>query len=154
MVKEYQQTAKIGLREIAAIAGVSISTASRVLNGNSRVDSALQKTVLDAAARLDVDLSRRDKAKALVFLVGNRGMSDAFHSRILLGAEASCVANGWDILFLSFNYSSKTPWKELHLPKLVHRHDLVRGVILTGTNFVIALSKRHYIRSSREQHLR
>ena len=136
MVKEYQQTAKIGLREIAAIAGVSISTASRVLNGNSRVDSALQKTVLDAAARLEVDLSRRDKAKALVFLVGNRGMSDAFHSRILLGAEASCVANGWDILFLSFNYSSKTPWKELHLPKLVHRHDLVRGVILTGTNFV------------------
>jgi DNA-binding LacI/PurR family transcriptional regulator len=129
------QKDKIGLREIAAAAGVSISTASRVLNGSSSVDPALKKTVLDAVTKLDIDLLQRDKAKALVFLVSNRGMTDAFHSRILLGAEASCVANGWDILFLSYNYAPGTPWKELHLPKVVQRHDVVRGVILTGNNY-------------------
>src|ERR1700677_2443006 len=59
------QKDKIGLREIAAAAGVSISTASRVLNGSSSVDPALKKTVLDAVTKLDIDLLQRDKAKAL-----------------------------------------------------------------------------------------
>ena len=44
-------------------------------------------------------------------------MLHAFHSRILLGAEAYCAANGWDMVFLSFNYSANVPWKELHLPR-------------------------------------
>lgn len=135
MSKNNLRTSKTGLREIASAAGVSISTASRVLSGNSKVDPALQKSVLDVVAKLNIDLSQRDKAKSLAFLVGNRGMNDAFHSRILLGAEASCVAHGWDILFLCFNYSANTPWKELALPKVVQRHDMVRGVLLTGTNF-------------------
>ena len=135
MSKDNHRISKIGLREIASAAGVSISTASRVLNGSSRVDSSLQKAVLDVVAKLDIDLSQRDKAKSLAFLVGNRGMNDAFHSRILLGAEASCVAHGWDILFLSFNYSPNTPWNELPLPRVVQRHDMVRGLLLTGTNF-------------------
>ena len=135
MGKNNSRVSKIGLREIAKAAGVSISTASRVLNGSSKVAPSLQKAVLDVVAKLDIDLSQRDKAKSLAFLVGNRGMNDAFHSRILLGAEASCVAHGWDILFLCFNYSPTTPWKELPLPKVVQRHDVVRGVLLTGTNF-------------------
>ncbi len=126
---------KTGLRDIASAAGVSVSTASRVLNGNSRVDPALRQKVLDAVEKLDIDISLRDKTKTLLFIVSNRGMYDAFHSRVLLGAEESCVSHGWNILFMSFNYSPSTPWKELHLPKLVQRHDLVRGVLLTGANF-------------------
>jgi DNA-binding LacI/PurR family transcriptional regulator len=135
MSKDKLEVSKIGLREIASAAGVSVSTASRVLNGNSRVDSALRQKVLDAVEKLDIDISLRDKAKTLVFIVSNRGMYDAFHSRVLLGAEESCVAHGWNILFMSFNYSPNTPWRELHLPKVVQRHDVVRGVILTGANF-------------------
>jgi DNA-binding LacI/PurR family transcriptional regulator len=133
--RDKSKVGKVGLREIASSAGVSISTVSRILNGNIRVDPDLRQVVLSAVTKLGIDLSQRDKTKAFVFLLSNRGMSDAFHSRILLGAEAACVAHGWDILFLSYNYSPKTPWRELHLPKLVQRHDIVRGVILTGTNF-------------------
>ncbi len=128
------QKGKTGLREIASAAHVSITTVSRVLNGNSRVDPAIQKTVLDAAKKLDIDISQRNKAKALAFLLSNRAMHDAFHSRILNGAEAYCAAHGWDIVFLSFNYSPSIPWKDLHLPKVVQRRDVVRGVILAGTN--------------------
>lgn len=51
-----------------------------------------------------------------------------------MGAEAFCAAHGWDILFLSFNYSPNVSWKELHLPKVVQRRDVVRAVILAGTN--------------------
>src|ERR1700727_132424 len=125
---------KIGLREIATEADVSVATVSRVLNGNNRVDPAIREVVLDAAAKLDVDLSQRNKTKAMAFLLSNRAMLHAFHSRILLGAEAYCTANGWDMVFLSFNYSPQVPWKELHLPKVVQRHDVVRAVVLAGTN--------------------
>src|SRR6185437_15372259 len=125
---------KIGLREIAAAAQVSVATVSRVLNGNNRVDLAIQKAVLDAAEKLEVDLSQQDKTKALAFLLSNRAPLHAFHSRVLMGAEPFCTARGWDILFLSFNYSSQVRWKELHLPRVVQRRDVVRAVILAGTN--------------------
>lgn len=128
------QRVKIGLREIAESAGVSVATVSRVFNGNSRVDPAIQRRVLDTAASFDIDLSQRNKTKALAFLLCNRTMLHAFHSRILIGAEEACAAHGWDMVFLSFNYPPHVSWKELHLPKVVQRHDVVRAVILAGTN--------------------
>jgi hypothetical protein len=38
------------------------------------------------------------------------------------------------MVFLSFNYSPQAHWKELHLPKVVQRQDVVCAVILAGTN--------------------
>ena len=125
---------RIGLREIANLAQVSVATVSRVLNGNTRVDPALQKTVLDAAAKLDIDVSSRNKTKALAFLLSNRAMLHAFHSRVLIGAEAHCTALGWDMVFLSYNYSPNVSDRELHPPQILQRHDAVRAVILAGTN--------------------
>jgi DNA-binding LacI/PurR family transcriptional regulator len=133
MKKKGAQKKKLGLREIAAAANVSIATVSRVLNANSRVDPALQKTVLDAVAKLDIDPSQRNKTKALAFLLSNRAVLHPFHYRILSGAETYCTGHGWDLIFLSFNYLPNVPWKELHLPAVVQRHDVVRGVILSGT---------------------
>lgn len=109
-------------------------TVSRVLNGNTRVDPALQKTVLEAAAKLDIDVSSRNKTKALAFLLSNRAMLHAFHSRVLIGAEAHCTALGWDMVFLSYNYSPNISDRELHPPQILQRHDAVRAVILAGTN--------------------
>jgi DNA-binding LacI/PurR family transcriptional regulator len=125
---------RIGLREIANLAQVSVATVSRVLNGNTRVDPALQKSVLDAAAKLDIDVSSRNKTKALAFLLSNRAMLHAFHSRVLIGAEAHCTALGWDMVFLSYNYSANVSHRELHPPQILQRHDAVRAVILAGTN--------------------
>jgi len=125
---------RIGLREIANLAQVSVATVSRVLNGNTRVDPALQKTVLEAAAKLDIDVSSRNKTKALAFLLSNRVMLHAFHSRVLIGAEAHCTALGWDMVFLSYNYSPNISDRELHPPQILQRHDAVRAVILAGTN--------------------
>ena len=79
--------AKVGLREIAQAADVSIATVSRVLNGNNRVDPAIQQVVLQAAAKLNVDPSSRNKTKALAFVLSNRAMLHAFHSRVLQGAK-------------------------------------------------------------------
>src|SRR6202789_727500 len=119
MKKPASQSSKVGLREIAAAAKVSIATVSRVLDGNNRVDPAIQKAVFDAAAKFDLDLLQRNKAKALAFLLSNRVMLHPFHSRVLSGAEAYCAAHGWDMVFLSFHYSPSAPSEELHLPKVV-----------------------------------
>lgn len=135
---------KLGLREIASAAQVSVATVSRVLNGNSHVDPDMQKTVLDAAAKLGFDLSQRNKNKALAFLLSNRTMMHSFHSKILLGAEAYCAARGWNMVFLSFNYSPQIPWKELHLPNVVQYRDVVRAVILAGTNYGNLLELLHH----------
>lgn len=134
MKKKSSPKAKIGLREIAAAARVSVATVSRVLNGNSRVDPAIQKVVLDAATELGIDLSQRNKVKVIAFLLSNRVMLHPFHSRVLSGAEEYCAAHGWDIVFLSFNYSPNVPWNELNLPRVVQRRDVIRAVILAGTN--------------------
>jgi DNA-binding LacI/PurR family transcriptional regulator len=125
---------KLGLREIASAAQVSISTVSRVLNGNNSVDPVIRKNVLEAAAELDIDFSQRNKTKALAFLLSNRPMQHAFHSAVLLGAEASCALRHWELIFQSSNYPPQVPGRELHLPNVVQRHDIVRGVILAGTN--------------------
>ena len=134
MKKAGSRKDKVGLREIAKLAKVSVATVSRVLNGNTRVESELQKSVLDAAAQLNFDVSSRNKTKALAFLLGNRAMLHAFHSRVLIGAEAYCTALGWDMVFLSYNYSPTVSHRELHPPQILQRHDAVRAVILAGSN--------------------
>jgi DNA-binding LacI/PurR family transcriptional regulator len=134
MKKNSSKKDKIGLREIARRAKVSVATVSRVLNGNTRVEPSLQKSVLDAAAQLNFDVSGRNKTKALAFLLGNRAMLHAFHSRVLIGAEAYCAALGWDMVFLSYNYSPAVSHRELHPPQILQRHDAVRAMILAGSN--------------------
>lgn len=134
MKKATPKKEKVGLREIASAAGVSVATASRVLSGNNRVAPEIQKAVWEEAKKLGIDPSQRNKTKSLAFLLCNRAMLHAFHSRILSGAEAHCAAHGWEMVFLSFKYSPQVPWTELHLPKVVQRHDLIRAVILAGTN--------------------
>ncbi|WP_263357048.1 LacI family DNA-binding transcriptional regulator [Acidicapsa ligni] len=134
MTDKDSRKSKLGLKEIASTAQVSIATVSRVLNGSNRVDPAIRKSVLAAAAELDIDLTERNKTKALAFLLSNRPTQHVFHSNILLGAEAYCGSSGWELVFQSSHYPNQIPGKELHLPKVVQRRDIVRGVILAGTN--------------------
>jgi DNA-binding LacI/PurR family transcriptional regulator len=134
MKKKYAKKGKVGLREIASGANVSVATASRVMSGNSRVAPEIKKAVLEQAKKLGIDPSQKNQTKTLAFVLSNRSMLHAFHSRILSGAEAHCAAHGWDMVLLSYNYSPHTPSAELRLPKVVQRHDVIRAVILAGTN--------------------
>jgi DNA-binding LacI/PurR family transcriptional regulator len=134
MNKSPSHGSKVGLKHIAAEAKVSIATVSRVLNGNNRVDPAIQMAVLDAAAKFDLDLLQHSKAKALAFLLSNRVMLHPFHSRILSGAEGYCAAHGWDTVFLTFNYPLNAHWDRIHLPKILERRDVIRAVIVAGAS--------------------
>jgi DNA-binding LacI/PurR family transcriptional regulator len=134
MIDKASKKSKLGLREIASAANVSIATVSRVLNGNNRVDPAMRKSVLAAAADLDIDFSQRNKTKALAFLLSNRAKQHAFHSSVLLGAEAYCASRGWELIVQSSSYPPQIAGSEIHPPNVIQRRDIIRGAILAGTN--------------------
>jgi DNA-binding LacI/PurR family transcriptional regulator len=123
------------IKDVAKLAGVSIATVSRVATGSSRVSRAVAQRVLKAAADLGVDLSRRSKGRVIAFMLSNRGMLHPFHSHILVEAEAHCSGNDWSTLFLTLTYSPTARWRDLHIPRILERRDLVSGFIIAGTNF-------------------
>jgi LacI family transcriptional regulator, galactose operon repressor len=133
-----------GFKEVASAAGVSLATVYRVAAGRTTVDPDIRKRVKEEALRLEVELSKRTKPKSMVFLLCNRERLHSFHSRILVGAHDYCATQGWDLLFATFNYPTQANWKELHLPRVLCRSSIARGVILAGTNsqsFLTALAE-------------
>lgn len=125
---------KISFKDVGRAAGVSVSTAYRVARDSPSVDPKLRKLVKEAAAKLGFALQPASRVKALAFVLSNRSMLHPFHSHILVGAEAHCRARGWDVVFLTFRYDLQAPRKKLLLPGILERGDLVRAVILAGTN--------------------
>jgi DNA-binding LacI/PurR family transcriptional regulator len=94
------------LAHVAALAGVSPATASRVLTGSARVSPAARQQVRDAvdrlgyvrqrAARAD---DRRPRSVAAVVCEPNaRLFADPFYSRVLAGATAALEAREVPIL--------------------------------------------------------
>jgi DNA-binding LacI/PurR family transcriptional regulator len=123
------------IKDVARLAGVSVATVSRVATGKSRVSQAVARRVLKASADLGVDLNRRGKSRVIAFILSNRSMLHPFHSHILVEAEAHCSGNDWRVLFLTLSYSPMAASRDLHIPRLLERRDLVSGFILAGTNY-------------------
>jgi DNA-binding LacI/PurR family transcriptional regulator len=122
------------MRDVAEAAHVSLTAVSRVANGTGAVSLEVQERVEKTAQKLGIDLIGNNRPKIVAFVLSNRDMLHPFHSRVLLGAQNHCAAHGWDMLFLSFDYSSRVPWNKLHLPLILQRRDIVRAAILAGTN--------------------
>ncbi len=124
---------KITLVEIAKLAGVSVATASRVARGQSGVRLELRQRVLDAASRLRVNLGDRNGSRIVAFLLCNREVLHPFHSSVLVGSEAFCATQDYGLLFLPLQYAPSAPWRSLHIPAILGRRDIIRGVIAAGT---------------------
>jgi len=125
---------KVTLQDVARAAHVSVATVSRVVTGGARVNPEVAERVKMAGRKLGIELRRRDKTKVMGFLLSNREMLHPFHSRLLSGAEAYCAAHDYNLLFHSFRYGAKVPRKELHVPAILKRRDLVSGFIVAGAN--------------------
>lgn len=125
---------KPNFKDVAKAAGVSFATVSRVATNSARVGPEILQRVRDAASSLGVDLERKSKAKVIGFILGNRKLLHPFHSLLLAGAEAYCTDSDYNTLFLPIQYGSKVPWRELQMPRILLRQDLVHGFILVGSN--------------------
>lgn len=127
---------KATYQSVAKLAKVSPATVSRVARGNATVAPALREKILKAAQQVGIDLSEKlnERSRTIAFMLANRDILNSFHARILVGAEAYCASQNWELLFLSFRYAPNTPARELHLPEILSRPSTVRAVILGGTN--------------------
>lgn len=127
-------TKKKTFQQVADLARVSLATISRVANGSARVSPEIQQRVKEAAQKVGVDLHRQGRANVIAFLLCNRDLLHPFHSRVLVGAEAYCAAHSYHMLFMSFRYPPNVPWREIYVPPILQRRDVVRAVIVAGVN--------------------
>lgn len=100
--EENGQGTPVTLSSVAARAGVSIATASRVLNGSPRVRPKTRDLVLAAARELDYHLDSRARGLALQrtmtigFVLSNLG--DPFFAELFRGAEDAAAVAGYELL--------------------------------------------------------
>lgn len=127
-----RQAAKRTFMQVACVAQVSPATVSRVMAGAAGVSKDVADRVRQAAQALGVDIEKK-RTKIIAFSLSNRDVLHAFQARILCGAEAYCAQQGWEMLYLTFRYPLEAACS-IHIPQILTRRDIVRGVILGGTN--------------------
>lgn len=92
---------RVTVREIAAAAGVSVGTVSRALNNQPGMSEELRQAILATADRLGYDRAKlragpqpaTAPAQRMLFILNrfhDGGLSNAFYSRVLQGAEECC----------------------------------------------------------------
>lgn len=122
---------RIHQREIAARAGVSISTVSRVLNNVGGISEALHERVRVAASELGYQHSEAKPVSRLqnVSLLTSLPLAtsiDPFHADLLGGVEAACSREGIHLSYATFGNGSSSA--EMLLERL--RQNPVDGVLL------------------------
>lgn len=94
------------LRQVAALSGVSLKTASRVLNGEPYVSEATARKVLDAAAQLGFrrnaiarELRAGARSSSVGLIIGD--VANPFYARIARGAERTLRPAGLQLITAS-----------------------------------------------------
>jgi LacI family transcriptional regulator len=131
-------TDKLTIRQIAKLAGVSRSTASRVLNDHPNVSPEMRervkKVIAETGYRPDPiarSLSnRRSKIIGLVIpLPISSLLEDPFFPRLMQGISQGCNAHGYTLALFLFH--SEEEERELH--HRISGNRLLDGVIVTAT---------------------
>jgi DNA-binding LacI/PurR family transcriptional regulator len=128
------------IRDVAAKAGVSVATVSRVLNGSGYADAATAQRVHEAVEALgykrNVHWSRlaSRSSRTVLFLLGNRETMNSMQMRLLVSCERVLHREGYDCLFTRYAYAADEKANDLALPRLLQQEGAVDGVILAGVH--------------------
>ena len=105
---------QVTLRDVAAEAGVSSQTVSRVVNGKPEVSEATRRRVWDAVRRLGYrpNSIARSLASQRTYSLGliTWSVNDAFRSAVIMGAQREALLRGY-VFLLSVTEGSR---EELH----------------------------------------
>lgn len=125
---------KITLRDIARVAGVSVATASRAINGTGQVSPEVGKRIQSAVIKLRSSSQIATRAHTLCFLLGNRSHLHPFHAQVLMGAQEFAKEQQNRILFYPHRYEPDVAPHDIRLPLLFERDPSVDGYIVSGMN--------------------
>jgi LacI family transcriptional regulator len=131
-------TEKLTIRQIAKLAGVSRSTASRVLNNHPNVSPELREQVRKVISETGYEpdpiarslSSRRSNIIGLVIPLAIRSLfEDPFFPRLMQGISQGC--NSHDYTLSLFLFHSEEEERKLH--HRISHNRLLDGVIVTAT---------------------
>lgn len=132
--------AKITLRDVAKRAGVSLGTASNVLNSRSNVSEEARVRVLEAAAALGYRTQVRVSTPStrMISVIGTIGklndgetmMVNPFYSYVLAGIERECQRHNLSLMFANIEVDKMN--RPANLPPMLVDHQ-VDGVLIIGT---------------------
>ncbi len=126
------------IRDIARLAGVSVSTASLALNGSDRVRRSTRQKVLDAARSLDYTASHSARSLGsgrtwhlhLINPISNHGRSSSFLTSFVHGVHKVVHRHDYTLALSALNSESEA---EAELDKLI-RERRSDGVILMNVS--------------------
>jgi LacI family transcriptional regulator len=102
---EARPSARVGLREVAELAGVAASSVSRVVSHHPDVSTAMRARVLDAVKQLgyEPDFVAQSLRRGATFSVGVviRDVAATFMAQIVSGAEPVLRAAGYSMLLMN-----------------------------------------------------
>jgi DNA-binding LacI/PurR family transcriptional regulator len=131
----------VTIKDVAALAKVSVGTVSRVINARPDVNALMRARVEDAIRELNFrpnaraqNLSR-NSSPIISFILSNRSFVHPFHAHVLQGVEEYCSHTGYFVVFARFNYSGNTAVSHLRLPSVLRSHGIADCVIAAGTNY-------------------
>ncbi|RXZ66836.1 LacI family DNA-binding transcriptional regulator [Agromyces albus] len=97
---------RVGITDVAAAAGVSITTVSHALSGQGKVNDRTRQRVIDVAAELGYAPNRlasglRSKRTGIIGLVSDEVATTPFAGRIVLGAQEAASDRGWLVVVVN-----------------------------------------------------
>ena len=125
----------VTMKDVAKLAGVSLSTVSRVLNNSSLVREETAKKVQKAVDKLDYQINDsarilRTNTSNLIGVIG-AGMEKPFLSNLLKGIEAEARERGFALIYGDSDGEFEKEQNYLNIMK----QKKIDGIILITTNY-------------------
>ncbi|SEO66676.1 LacI family DNA-binding transcriptional regulator [Aquisalimonas asiatica] len=119
--------------EVAKVAGVSVSTVSRILNGTARVSEAKRQAVEDAIAALDFEpnalAQSLKRGRSMTVGVLTQDVSSSYFTETLKGVEHALTDTGYAPLIASGHWNAE---EEAHRVRLLIARRVDGIIILSG----------------------
>ena len=130
MAESDARTGRITLREVAERAGVSLATASKVMNGRADVRESTRETVAEVAQELGYQPKRRDSDRRRSALIHFDTLTSPYSLQVLEGAEQAAHRADVDLVVVSGD-QTPTGVSRAWMTEVASRG--VEGVILVTT---------------------
>lgn len=124
----------VGIRDVAAAAGVSVTTVSHVLNNvaYARVGAGTRERVREAAQRLGYGPNRmaqalRTQRSGMIGFISEEIATTPHAGRIILGTEETAKARGYDIMIINATSTGSEGSRENGVAALLDRQ--VDGIL-------------------------